>query len=94
MHATVRHYRSAPGLVDGVVANEAAIRALLQDIPGFRAYYIVRTGEDSAVSISVYDDRAGTDASTAAARDWVAANIPGAAGAPPEVSEGDVALTF
>jgi hypothetical protein len=94
VHATVRHYRSAPGLVDAILANEQEIRTLLQDIDGFRAYYMVRTGEDSAISISVYDDRAGTDASTAAAREWVTSNVPGAAGAPPEVSEGDVALAI
>jgi hypothetical protein len=52
------------------------------------------TGADSAISISVYDDPAGTEASTAAAREWVASNVPGAAGAPPEVSEGDAALAI
>jgi hypothetical protein len=94
VHATVRHYPSAPGLVDAILANEAEIRALLEGIEGFRAYYIVRTGPDRAVSISVYDDKTGTDASTAAAREWVGANVAGAAGTPPEVSEGEVALAF
>ena len=94
MHATVRHYRDAPGLVDGVVANEPAIRKLLAEIPGFRAYYIVRTGGTSAISISVYDDAAGAAASTEAARSWIAATLPGLTGSPPEVSEGEVGLAF
>jgi hypothetical protein len=94
MHATVRHYRSSPGLVDAVVANEPAIRKLLEDIDGFRAYYIVRTGDAGAISISVYDDQAGTQASTEAARSWIVANLPDLAGSPPEVSEGEVALAL
>ncbi len=92
MHATVRHYRNAPGLIDGIIANEEEIRGLLQDIDGFRAYYLVRTGNESVIAISVYEDRAGTEASTAAAREWIAANLPGIAGSPPEVSDGEVAL--
>lgn len=92
MHATIRSYSSVAGLVDEIVANEGAIRTLLRGIDGFRAYYLLRTSDDSAVSVSVYDDRAGTDASTAAAREWIAANLPGLATSPPEVSEGDVAL--
>ena len=94
MYAAVRHYASAQGLVEGIVANEGEIRALLQDIPGFRAYYIVDTGGGSATSVSVYEDRAGAEASTAAARGWVAANLPGIAGSPPQVGEGEVAVAF
>jgi hypothetical protein len=92
MHATIRHYRDAPGLIDGVVANEEEIRTLLRDIDGFRAYYIVRTGDVSAISVSVYDDRAGAEASTAAAREWIAANLPDLKASPPEVHEGEVGL--
>jgi hypothetical protein len=94
MHATIRHYGNAPGLVDGVTANEEEISKLLQGIEGFRAYYIVRTGDVSAISISVYDDRAGAEASTAAAREWIAANLPDLKGSPPEVYDGEVGLAI
>lgn len=92
MHATIRSYSGVPGLVDGIVANRDAITRLLRGIDGFRAYYLVKTSDDSAVSVSVYDDRAGTEASTAAAREWIAANVPGLVTSPPEVSDGEVAL--
>lgn len=94
MHATIRHYGNAPGLFDGVIANEGTIRELLQGIEGFRAYYIVRTGDVSAISISVYDDRAGAEASTAAAREWIAANLPDLTASPPEVYDGEVGLAI
>jgi hypothetical protein len=94
MHATIRHYANAPGLVDGVVANEDAIRKLLQDIDGFRAYYIVSTGGAGAISVSVYDDRSGAEESNTAARGWIAANLPDLAASPPEVYEGEVGVAF
>jgi len=38
MHATVRHYRNAPGLIDGLIdgliGHEEEIRGLLQEIDG------------------------------------------------------------
>jgi hypothetical protein len=92
MHATVRSYTGAPGLVDALVASGDEIRRLLREIDGFRAYYLVKTADDGAVSISVYDDKSGTDASTAAAREWIAANLPDLSAGPPEVLDGEVAL--
>jgi hypothetical protein len=50
-----------------VAANKDEVRDLLAGITGFRAYYILRTADGGAVSISVYDDASGTDASNAAA---------------------------
>jgi len=94
VYATLRQYRNAPGLVNGVVAGEDSIRTLLQDIDGFRAYYLLRTSGSGAISISIYDDRLGTEASTAAARGWLVANVPAAAAFPPVVSKGEVAVHF
>lgn len=95
MHATVRSYASDGGLVDALAENEDAVRDLLTAIDGFRAYYILRTPGGGAVSISVYEDAAGTDASNAAAADWVRENLPDlAAGGPPDTTAGEVAVSF
>ena len=94
MYATVRNYRGTPGLVDALLANEDAIRSLIGDIDGFRAYYLLRTEAGDAVSVSVYDDRAGADASTKAAGDWLRENLPDLAVGPPEVASGDVVIDF
>ncbi len=94
MHATVRSYASDGGLVDALVAKKDEVRALLTGIEGFRAYYVLRTADGGAVSISVYDDASGTDASNAAAAGWVRDNLPGLAAAPPQTEAGEVALSF
>ena len=94
MHATVRSYASDGGLVDALVAKQDEVRDLLGGIDGFRAYYILRTQDGGAVSISVYDDASGTDASNAAAAGWVRDNLPSLAAAPPQTTAGEVALSF
>lgn len=94
MHATVRRYASDGGLVDALVPRKDEIRDLLNGIPGFRAYYILRTTDGGAVSISVYEDASGTDASNAAAAGWIRDNLPELAATPPETTAGDVAISF
>ena len=95
MYATIRSYASDGGLVDALVENESAVRDLLTGIDGFRAYYMVRTAGGGAVSVSVYDDAAGAEASNAAAAGWVRENLPDlAAGGPPDTTAGEVAVTF
>lgn len=94
MYATVRRYASDGGLADAVAAHESEVRDLLTGIDGFRAYYMVRTSDGGAVSISVYDDAAGAEASNAAAAGWVRENLPELAVAPPETTAGPVAVSF
>jgi hypothetical protein len=95
MHATVRRYASDHGLVDALVENESEIRDVIGGIDGFRAYYAIRTGDGGAVTISVYDDASGAEASNAAAAGWVRENLPElAAAGPPEVTAGEVAVSL
>lgn len=84
MYATVRNYASEDGLVDALAENKGDVRALLTDIDGFRAYYMLRTRDGGAISISIYDDAAGAEASNAAAAGWVREHLPNlAASGPP-----------
>ena len=95
VHATVRSYASDRGLVDALVEREGEVRDLLTAIDGFRAYYMVRTPDGGAVSISVYDDAAGAEASNAAAAAWVRENLPDlAAAGPPTTTAGEIAVAF
>jgi hypothetical protein len=94
MHATVRSYSSDGGLVDAILANKEEVRELLTGIDGFRAYYMLRTADGGALSISVYDDASGTEASNAAAAEWVRENLQSLAAAPPQTTAGEVAVSF
>ena len=92
MHVSIRTYAAAGGLVNALVTNEVAVRELLSGIKGFQGYYMVRMPGGGAFSTSIYDDAEGAAASNAAAAEWVAENV--GVMPPPEVKEGDVALTF
>jgi hypothetical protein len=50
--------------------------------------------DGGAVSFTVCDDEAGAEASTRAAAAWIAENLPDLSITAPEVSSGEVALSF
>jgi hypothetical protein len=43
MYVVVRRY-SGPTVIDAVVARQADVQALISGVPGFVAYYAMRTG--------------------------------------------------
>ena len=92
MHATMRYYHGDAGLADRLAERADDIRAVIGQVEGFRAYYLVRL-DDATVSITVCDDAAGTEESTRVASEWIADNMPDVAGSPPMVSSGTVTLS-
>jgi hypothetical protein len=95
MYVVIRRYTGASALVDAMVQREQEVRELISTVPGFRAYYIARTGGGGAVaSVTVCDDKAGTDESTRRAAEWIRTNMSGASIPPPEVTEGETYITF
>jgi heme-degrading monooxygenase HmoA len=92
MYATVRKYTGTE-LVDVLVQNEDTVRGLLTGIDGFKAYYLLRTDDGTALSVSVYDDQSGVEESNRQAADWVRQNAADAAGQA-DVSAGEVVLSF
>ena len=91
MHAVIRHYRSNSQLFDELERRTDDVETVIRGVSGFVGYYLVRT-EDGGFSVSVFEDKTGTDESTRVAADWVRQNVPQAAGSPPEVMEGRVIL--
>ena len=71
--------------------KSAEVKALISEIDGFKAYYLIRTG-DGAVSVSVYEDQAGADESTQAAAAFIRQNLPDLGVAAPQVFSGEVVL--
>jgi hypothetical protein len=93
MYATVRVYAGTTELADALVENESTVKQLLGGIDGFKAYYLVRTA-DGAASVSVYESQAGAEESNRAAAAWIGENLPDVSVAAPQVSAGDVAISF
>jgi hypothetical protein len=94
MHAVTRTY-SGPGaneLFDRILASDE-VEGLLRGVEGFVSYTLFRT-EDGGVTVTVCQDKAGTDESLQVARDWVAAHTPDIDVGAPTVAEGPVLMNL
>ena len=88
MYAAVRRYE---GITDDAKAGRMVGESfvpLLQQIPGFIAYYWIDAGDGVMASLSVFEDREGADKSVEIAHSWVAENAPTMFPNPPRVTEG------
>jgi hypothetical protein len=93
MYATIRSYAGGSALIDAILKSEDEVKDLMGGIDGFQAYYMLRTADGDAISISVFDDQAGAEESTRAAAAWVRENAPELSLSPPQVSGGEVAVS-
>ena len=89
MYATVRRYTD-PELAERLKERADDVLAIVSEIPGLRAYYLVEA-EDETISVTVYDDEASATASNQAAAAWLSENMPGVAAS--HVSVGDVVVS-
>jgi hypothetical protein len=93
MWAAVRRYEGItnPDLI-GRMVDETFV-PLLEQVPGFVAYYWLDAGDGVMASLSVFEDQAGADKSVEIARDWVVKNAAGLMPNPPRVTEGLIVAT-
>ena len=93
MYATVRRYTNSAALIDAIGKKSAEVQKIISAVPGFVAYYATRDG-DTMTSVTVCNDRQGTDQSTKEAAAWVKENVKTTGMGAPEVSSGEVFLSF
>ena len=95
MYLVVRSY-SGPGaseLFDLLGERQDEVKDLISGVPGFVSYAAARTGDDSGVTATVCQDKAGTDESSRRAAEWVKENV-STAGTVPAISEGTTVAQF
>ena len=94
MYAVIRTYsgQGASALFDLLGQREEDVKALISGVPGFVNYAAIRSG-DGGVTVTVCEDKAGTDESSRRAAEWVKENV-GATADPPAITEGDTVLQF
>lgn len=63
---------------------------LIEKTPGFISYYWLDTGRGEGASVSVFEDKAGTDESIRLAADFVKHNLKNIKFSAPEITEGKV----
>ena len=89
MHAVVRSYsgQGASELFEQLEQRNEEVKDLIGGVPGFVSYTAFRSGEGGS-TVTVCQDKTGTDESSRRAAEWVKENI-GTPGDPP-VIEADV----
>ena len=92
-HAVVRTYfgSGAKELFDLLEQRKAEVESLIRSVSGFHAYTLFRT-DDGGVTVTICQDKVGTDASLQLARGWIQQNASDLGTSPPNVSEGSVVL--
>ncbi len=93
MHAVVRTYsgQGANTLFNLLEQRKAEVERIIRGVIGFHSYTLIST-DDGGVTITVCQDKAGTDESMRVARDWIHENAEDLGLSPPSVSEGSVVL--
>jgi hypothetical protein len=93
VHAVVRNYsgKGAKELFDVLEKNKAEVERLIRAVKGFVSYSLVRSSE-GGFSVSVFQDKAGTDESIRVAREWITKNAGSTGAAGPAISQGTVIL--
>ena len=90
MYAVIRNYSGASQLFDQLEGRKEDVERVIRGVPGLVSYTLLRTA-DGGISVTVCQDKAGTDESVRLAAEWVRENITGASN-PPAISEGDTIL--
>jgi hypothetical protein len=93
MHAVIRTYSGggAKKLFDLLQTRKVDVETLIRAVPGFVSFSLIQTA-DGGASVTVCNDKAGTDESVRVARDWIAKNAADIGASPPSVAEGSVIL--
>ena len=94
MHAVIRSWsgQGASELFEALVQREEDVKNLITSVPGFVSYSAFRT-DDGGHTVTVCEDKTGTDESSRRAADWVKENI-NVTVDPPRISEGSTILHF
>ena len=94
MYATLRQYTGVtPAVFDTLMSRKADIETLIRKVPGFVQYDLVRTA-DGMTTMTVCNDKAGTEASNKQVAEWIGQNLPTLQASPPVITAGEDMLHF
>jgi hypothetical protein len=94
MHVVIRSYsgQGASELFDALAEREEDVKNVISTVPGFISYAAFRHN-GGGQTVTVCQDKAGTDESSRRAAEWVKENISVTVD-PPTITEGSAVLHF
>ena len=91
MYAVIRQYSGASQLIDQLESRKDDVERVIRGVPGLVSYTLLRT-DYGGISVTVCQDKAGTDESVRLAAEGIGENITAEWLAPPMIFEGDTIL--
>jgi len=76
MYASLRHYRIEPKNMGELITRVPGAMEVIGKLNGFKAYYVVKAGDDTLATVSVFSDKAAAVLSNQAAAKWVKESTP------------------
>jgi len=94
MYAVIRTYSGQGGseLFDLLEQREDEVKEIIGGVPGFVSYAAFRSG-DGGATVTICQEKAGTDESSRRAAEWVKQNVSTSVD-PPAIAEGSAILHF
>ena len=91
MYAVIRRYNIAPGSAGTITqkVNEGFL-PLISQAPGFVSWHLIDPGDGTIASISIFEDKAGAEASTKTSTDWVRQNLASLIRTAPVIVTGEI----
>jgi len=74
MYGSVRRYRIDPKNIEELVKRIPSAVDVMSSLTGFRAYYVIRGGDDSIAALSLFSDKDAAVLSNVVAEKWVKEN--------------------
>lgn len=91
MYISIRRYQLDSDSLDEVVQRITEdFVPIISNASGFSAYYALEAEGGLLATVSVFEDKAGTENSNELASDWVEENLASLIDEPPEISAGEV----
>ena len=93
MHGVIRIYSGAGAkkLVDLLQSRKGEVEGLIRPVKGFVSYSLIQSA-DGGASVTICEDKAGTEESMRIAREWIGKNAGDLGVGPPTVVEGTAIL--
>jgi hypothetical protein len=93
MYAVIRKFNRMRSPEEAARRAEAGLIPILSQSPGFRGYYVVRSGDEMIVSITMFDTQDAVQDAHLRAVGWIKDNLSDLVDGEPEVISGEVIIS-
>ncbi|MBI2955324.1 MAG: antibiotic biosynthesis monooxygenase [Chloroflexi bacterium] len=90
MYASIRRYKVEPKSLDEVIKKvRGSFVTMIDKTPGFISYYVLKSGADEVVFVSVFETQAEVEKANRQEADWIKQSVATLLPHPPEVIVGE-----